>query len=138
MPIFNFYNREIEYEMRGSTCVFEKLDISFIGQHTKNGYLENLTGLKFPSGLVHIKGSFVCNHNGLKSLFGLPRGMVIDKNFICVGNELMNLGGLPEDIQIGGNFYCWNNNLQNLFDVTRFLPKSVLKNRNITREIPVQ
>jgi len=62
--------------------------------------------------------------------------MVIDKDFICVGNELTNLGGLPEDIEIGGNFYCWNNNLQNLFDVTRFLPKSILKNRKVTREMP--
>jgi len=89
------------------------------------------------TGLVDVRGSFVCNgqnltdfkgvgfgvvtkhfdchNNDLTSLKGAPQSVVLQ--FDCTRNELTSLEGAPQEV--GGSFFCYSNELVSLKDAPR-------------------
>ena len=63
------------------------------------------------TGLVDVKGSFICSHQGLKGFKGVKFGKV-KRGFDCSYNHLTSLEGAPQEV--GGRFYCGENQLTTL------------------------
>jgi hypothetical protein len=62
-------------------------------------------------GLVDVKGSFLCDSQGLEDFLGIRFGKV-SVGFRCRANQLRTLEGSPRGV--GGNFYCYRNPLISL------------------------
>ena len=63
------------------------------------------------TGLVNVKGNFICPHQGLKGFKGVKFGRV-GGDFCCSYNQLTSLEGAP--LKVGGTFYCDHNQLTSL------------------------
>jgi len=60
----------------------------------------------------HIKGNFICDSLGLRSMEGKGFPHTVDGDFKCSYNQLLNLKGSPK--KVGGSFVCEGSNLQSL------------------------
>jgi len=63
------------------------------------------------TGLVDVRGNFVCHTKRLKTLLGISFGHV-SVDFSCSANQLTTLAGAPQTVD--GEFYCRNNQLTTL------------------------
>ena len=63
------------------------------------------------TGLVDIRGSFDCRHQGLIDFKGVRFGEV-GGDFQCCRNSLTSLDGAPQ--KVGGGFFCYSNKLTSL------------------------
>ena len=78
----------------------------FLNKHTRGSWMVNPT-----TGMVDVKGDFVCRHCGIKTLLGIKFG-VVSGSFYCSHNNLTSLEGAPREV--GGKFTCSNNPLTSL------------------------
>ena len=81
----------------------------------------------------HVKGSFFCQYNGLKSLVGSPR--ILNGEFHCDGNLLTTLEGSPEETCM---FSATANRLVSLKGCPRRILGSFYVNENLLTEIDAQ
>lgn len=86
--------------------VLTKAQVEFLNRYTQGIWKQNPE-----TGLVDIKGSFVCNGEGLTDLSGVRFGNV-SKTFKCYSNKLQTLEGGPQTV--GENYICSSNKLQSL------------------------
>ncbi len=68
--------------------------------------LESLQGISFG----HVSGTFTCDSNRLTSLAGAPQ--TVGGYFSCSNNQLTTLVGAPQTV--GGGFFCGGNRLTTL------------------------
>jgi len=87
----------------------EYLPLKF--NHVKGSFICSFNELKTLEGSPQtLGGQFDCCHNKLKTLEGSPQ--TVDGNFNCSANILMTLEGSPKTIN--GDFDCFDNDLTDL------------------------
>ena len=91
------------------------------------------------TGLVNVKGNFICPHQGLKGFKGVKFGRV-GGDFCCSYNQLTSLEGAP--LKVGRNFfYCENNpvsrdTLKTIFDKMKQVTSYLAAVESLWSKIP--
>ena len=98
IQLFESYNRN-SHELTEE-------QITFLDKYTRGRW-----GINYYTGLVDIKGDFICGSQGLKNFKGVEFGTVTG-TFDSSNNQLTDLRGAPQ--KVGGDFYCNMNQLTSL------------------------